>query len=189
MSIITAALASPTGTGNSMAFSIPAKLFELRNPEMQKRFELFDNVEHKMERVNVAGNICFINDAISETVNGVWYALQSINTPIIWITGGFPIPHPNAADLIELVRQKTKAIVCLGSSCQLQMGVFFKKNGKHFPVMVSAQNMQSAVKTAKRIGYNGDTVLLSSGTNMTNGLFQNYADCGEQFKSEIFNQS
>ena len=114
-------------------------------------------------------------------MNSTWYALESINKPIVWIAGGIDKGNDYSM-LSNLVKEKVKAIVCLGKN-NSKIHTAFNKEAKN---IVDASSMEEAVKAAYYLARNGDTVLLSPACASFD-LFENYEDRGNQFKNEVRN--
>ncbi len=181
MSILDLSLQGQHNTYNSMAAGIASMVFEIRNQQLKESLSDFKGVEHRLERFLKVHGIEFINDSKATNVNSTWYALESINTSIVWIVGG--IDKGNDYTMLEqLVRDKVKAIVCLGKNNTKLHQAF----GGLVKDMVDATSMQEAVKAAYYLARNGDTVLLSPACASFD-LFENYEDRGMQFKREVRN--
>lgn len=181
MSILDLSLHGQHNTYNSMAAGIASMVFEIRNQQLRESLSDFKGVEHRLERFLKVHGIEFINDSKATNVNSTWYALESIHTPVVWIVGG--IDKGNDYTMLEqLVREKVKAIVCLGKNNTKLHDAF----GGIVKSMVDTSGMQEAVKAAYYLARNGDTVLLSPACASFD-LFENYEDRGAQFKKEVRN--
>ncbi len=113
MSITELALQGKHNLYNSMASGITAKWLELRNPELRESMGNFKNIEHRLESVGKIAGISFINDSKATNVNSTWYALESMTSDVVLILGG--VDKGNDYTILKsLVKQKVKAIVCLG---------------------------------------------------------------------------
>jgi len=126
-------------------------------------------------------NVQYINDSKATNVNAAFYALDSMNTPTVWIVGGVDKGN-DYNELMSLVREKVKAIICLGVDNKKIIDVF----GNVVDIMVEVSNMEDAVKMAQRLTEKGDTVLLSPACASFD-LFENYEDRGNQFKQSVRN--
>lgn len=132
-----------------------------------------------MESVAKVRNIEFINDSKATNVNSTWYALESMNKPVIWIAGG--IDKGNDYSVLEpLVRKKVKGMICLGVDNTKLHSAF----GKMVDIMVSVSSMSDAVRMAYQLGNPGDVVLLSPACASFD-LFENYEDRGKKFKEAV----
>ncbi|MDD3685834.1 MAG: UDP-N-acetylmuramoyl-L-alanine--D-glutamate ligase, partial [Bacteroidales bacterium] len=141
---------------NSMAAGIVAQVLNIRKDVIRESLMDFRNVEHRLESVISVHGIKFINDSKATNVNSAWYALESVNSPIIWIAGG--IDKGNDYNMLkELVAQKVKAIVCLGKDNT----AIHKAFGDIVPKIVDTTSMMDAVKSAYYLGKKEYTVLLS----------------------------
>jgi len=136
----------------------------------------FTGVEHRMERVIKVHGIEFINDSKATNVNSTWYALECVANPVIWIAGGVDKGN-DYSELEELVKEKVKAIICMG----LDNSKIHKAFDKIVSNIIDVRSMQEAVQTAYFLGKDGDAVLLSPACASFD-LFENYEDRGWQFK-------
>jgi len=181
MSILELALQGKHNTYNSMAAGIASMIFEIRNEQLRESLANFTGVEHRLEHFLKVHGIEFVNDSKATNVNSVWYALESIRKPIVWIAGG--VDKGNDYTMLQkLAKEKVKAIVCLGKDNK-KLHEAFKGVVKN---IVDASSMEEAVKTAYYLARNGDTVLLSPACASFD-LFENYEDRGTQFKQKVRN--
>ena len=181
MSILELALQGKHNTYNSMAAGIASMIFEIRNEQLRESLADFKGVEHRLERFLKVHGIEFVNDSKATNVNSTWYALESIYKPIVWIAGG--VDKGNDYTMLKaLVKEKVKAIVCLGKDNK-KLHEAFKGVVKN---IVDASSMDEAVKAAYYLARNGDTVLLSPACASFD-LFENYEDRGTQFKQKVRN--
>ncbi len=164
---------------NSMAAGIVAQRLNIRKDIIRDSLMDFRNVEHRLEPVISVHGIKFINDSKATNVNSAWYALESVDTDIVWIAGGVDKGNDYSI-LTDLVKSKVKAIVCLGKDNSAIKKAF----GDISPRIVETTSMLEAVKTAYYLGDNGDTVLLSPACASFD-LFDNYEDRGSQFKMSV----
>jgi len=179
MSIQELALQGKHNLYNSMASGIASRILEIRKEVVRESFSDFENIEHRLEFVNSVHGIDFINDSKATNVNSTWYALESLQSPIIWIAGGVDKGNDYSM-LTELVQNRVKAIVCLGTDNKKLIKAF----KEIVPVIVEAASADEAVQTAYRLGKKGDTVLLSP-CCASFDLFENYEDRGRQFKASV----
>jgi UDP-N-acetylmuramoylalanine--D-glutamate ligase len=181
MSILDLSLQGKHNTYNSMAAGIASMVFQIRNEQLRESLAAFHGVEHRLERFLKVHGIEFINDSKATNVNSTWYALESIPKSIVWIAGG--IDKGNDYTMIKpLVKEKVKAIVCLGKD-NSKLHAAFDSLVKN---VVDASGMEEAVKAAYYLARNGDTVLLSPACASFD-LFENYEDRGKQFKEQVRN--
>jgi len=179
MSIHDLALQGKHNLFNSMAAGIGARILELRKEIVRESLEHFDQIEHRLEFVAKVNGITFINDSKATNVNSTWYALESQDSPVIWIAGGVDKGN-DYNELDELVKKKVKALICLGSDNSKLLKAF---EGK-VETIVEVRSAQDAVKIAYNLGYYGDIVLLSP-CCASFDLFENYEDRGQQFKAAV----
>ncbi|AXG74254.1 UDP-N-acetylmuramoyl-L-alanine--D-glutamate ligase [Flavobacterium arcticum] len=166
---------------NAMATSAIAKLMRVRKQTIRESLSDFQGVEHRLEKVLKIQNVQYINDSKATNTNATFFALDSMTTPTVWIVGG--VDKGNDYDeLMQLVNEKVKAIICLGVDNQKIINAF----GNVVDVMVETTSMSEAVKIAQKIAEKGDTVLLSPACASFD-LFENYEDRGRQFKAAVQN--
>jgi UDP-N-acetylmuramoylalanine--D-glutamate ligase len=162
-----------------MAGGIAARLLEVRKDAIRESLSDFQSVEHRLEFVSRINNIDFINDSKATNVNSTWYALESMNTPVVWIVGGVDKGN-DYESLLELVQSKVKAIVCLGKDNSKIIAAF----GGRVETIVEAGSAQEAVALSYRLATKGDSVLLSPACASFD-MFENYEDRGRQFKAAV----
>jgi UDP-N-acetylmuramoylalanine--D-glutamate ligase len=166
---------------NAMAATTVAQLLNIRKQTIRESLTNFQGAEHRLEKVLKIQGVQYINDSKATNVNSVFYALDSMTTPTVWIVGG--VDKGNDYDeLMPLVREKVKAIVCLGVDNTKIINAF----NNVVDVMVETTSMNEAVQLAQRLAEKGDSVLLSPACASFD-LFENYEDRGKQFKQAIYN--
>ncbi|MFN5842998.1 MAG: Mur ligase family protein, partial [Bacteroidota bacterium] len=164
---------------NSMAAGVAAQILEIRKETIRESLQDFKSLEHRLEFVASVNDIDFINDSKATNVNSVWYALESMNKPVIWIAGG--IDKGNDYSLMQdIVRNKVKAIVCLGKDNRKIHEAF----NRTVDMIVNTESMKDAVNAARHFATPGDVVLLSPGCASFD-LFEDFEDRGRQFKQEV----
>ncbi|ESU20165.1 UDP-N-acetylmuramoylalanine--D-glutamate ligase [Flavobacterium cauense R2A-7] len=166
---------------NAMAATTVAQLMRIRKETIRESLSNFQGVEHRLEKVLKIQNVQYINDSKATNVNATFFALDSMNTPTIWIVGGVDKGN-DYAELMPLVREKVKGIICLGVDNSKIMKAFEDV----VDVMIETTSMTDAVKIAQRMAEKGDTVLLSPACASFD-LFENYEDRGKQFKNAVQN--
>ena len=166
---------------NAMAAASVAKLMQIRKATIRESLTNFQGAEHRLEKVLKIQNVQYINDSKATNVNATFYALDSMTTPTVWIVGGVDKGN-DYTELMSLVNEKVKAIICLGVDNLKIINAF----GNVVDVMVEVDNMVDAVRTAQRIAEKGDTVLLSPACASFD-LFESYEDRGRQFKNAVQN--
>lgn len=166
---------------NAMAATSVAKLMQIRKATIRESLSNFQGVEHRLEKVLKIQNVQYINDSKATNVNATFFALDSMNTPTVWIVGGVDKGN-DYSELMSLVREKVKAIICLGVDNKKIIDVF----GNVVDIMVEVSTMNDAVKMAQRLTEKGDSVLLSPACASFD-LFESYEDRGNQFKQAVKN--
>lgn len=179
MSIYDFALKGKHNQYNTMAAGIAAVTIGLRKDKIREAIESFETLEHRMEHVSTVRGVEFINDSKATNVNSTWYALESMEKPVILILGG--VDKGNDYSLLaDLVKEKVKAIVCMGTDNRKIHEAF----GKSVELMVNTASASEAVKAAFHFADKGDVVLLSPACASFD-LFKNYEDRGRQFKEAV----
>ena len=164
---------------NTMAAATVARLLGIRKASIRESVANFQGAPHRLEKVLKIQHVQYINDSKATNVNATYYALESIRTPIVWIVGGVDKGNDYSA-LMPLVREKVKAIICLGADNSNIVEAF----GNAVELLVETYAMSEAVKVAYKIAGRGDTVLLSPACASFD-LFENYEDRGNQFKEAV----
>ena len=179
MSLEELALKGRHNTYNSMAAGIAGNILRIRKDIIRESLMDFQGVEHRLERFLKVHGIEFINDSKATNVNSTWYALESMTSPVIWIAGG--IDKGNDYDeLMPLVKNKVKALICLGKDNSKLHHAF----DNHIETIVDSASMKEAVQSAYYLAKDGDCVLLSPACASFD-LFDNYEDRGKQFKRMV----
>jgi len=166
---------------NSMAAAIAGKVLAIRKEVIRESLADFQGVEHRLEPVITVYGINFINDSKGTNVNSTWYALECMETEVVWIAGGIDKGN-DYSELYSVVKQKVRAIVCLGKDNKKIMEAFSDK----VPTIVETTSMEEAVRSAYYLAKKGQTVLLSPACASFD-LFSNYEDRGRQFKQAVRN--
>lgn len=166
---------------NSMAAALAAKAMDIDNEVIREGLSSFQAVEHRLEKVLSIRDVLYINDSKATNVDAAWYALECQTRPVIWIVGGTDKGN-DYSTLLDLAREKVKAIICLGVDNTKIHAAF---EGV-VPQMFDVTSAQDAVKTADSIAASGDVVLLSP-CCASFDLFKNYEDRGRQFKEAVRN--
>lgn len=166
---------------NAMAATSVAKLMQIRKQTIRESLSNFQGAEHRLEKVLKIQNVQYINDSKATNTNATFYALDSMSTPTVWIVGGVDKGN-DYSELMQLVREKVKAIICLGMDNKKIIDAF----GNVVDVMIEVHSMQDAVKMSQRLAEKGDAVLLSPACASFD-LFESYEDRGKQFKNAVQN--
>lgn len=179
MSVYDFALKGKHNQYNTMAAGIAACTLDIRKEKIREAVKTFQSLEHRLEYVATVRGVEFYNDSKSTNINSSWFALESLEKPIILILGG--VDKGNDYTLIkDLVKEKVKAIVCMGID-NTRIHSAFKKVVKK---IIDTQSAKGAVTTAFGLAAKGDAVLLSPACSSFD-LFKNYADRGNQFKEAV----
>lgn len=166
---------------NSMAASMAATAIDIRKEKIREALQTFESLEHRMEPVANIKGVEFINDSKATNVNSTWFALESMTKPVILILGG--VDKGNDYSLLkELVKEKVKAIVCMGTDNRKIHEAF----GDIVSLMVNTESAKEAVQAGFHFANKGDVVLLSPACASFD-LFKNYEDRGNQFKQAVKN--
>jgi len=166
-------------TYNSMAAGIAGSILGIRNEVIRESLSDFKGVEHRLEKLAHIRGVDFINDSKATNINSTWYALESMDDETVWIVGGVDKGN-DYSELMDLVKEKVKAIVCLG----VDNSKIHEAFDGVINTIVDTDSMQDAVKIAVELANEEATVLLSPACASFD-LFKSYEDRGEQFKDEV----
>ncbi len=166
-------------TQNSMAAATVAQLLNITDENIKESLSNFQSINHRMEHVLTIQKVKYINDSKATNVNAVYYALDSMNSPTVWIVGGIDKGN-DYEELFPLVREKVKAIICLGLDNKKIIDTFSSISDS----IIETTSMIEAVNYAYKIAKPNDTVLLSPACSSFD-LFENYEDRGNQFKEYV----
>ncbi|MFT4678080.1 MAG: UDP-N-acetylmuramoylalanine--D-glutamate ligase [Flavobacteriales bacterium] len=179
MSIHNLALKGKHNRHNSMASGVAGRVLELRKDIVRDSLTHFENIEHRLEFVAKVAGVEFINDSKATNVNSTWYALESMDKPVIWIAGGVDKGN-DYADLIPLLEGRVKALICLGKDNEKLHAAF---DGV-IETIIDVESASEAVRIGYELGMKGDVVLLSPACASFD-LFDSYEDRGQRFKSAV----
>ena len=179
MSIYDFALKGKHNAYNTMAASIAASTLGIRKEKIREAVSNFHSLEHRMEFVATVKGVDFINDSKATNVNSTWYALESMQKPAILVLGGVDKGNDYAL-IADLVKEKVKAIVCMGTD-NAKLIEFFKDKVAQ---IIEVDSAKKAVDASFKLAEKGDVVLLSPACASFD-LFKNYEDRGQQFKESV----
>lgn len=179
MSIHDLALKGKHNAQNSLASGIASRILEIRKETVRESLTDFVNVEHRLEFVAKVHGIEFINDSKATNVNSTWFALESMDKPTVWIVGGVDKGN-DYSELIHLVRDKVKAIICLGKD----NGKIIEAFSGEVATIVEVRTAIEAVAYGYRLAKKNETVLLSPACASFD-LFENYEHRGNEFKKAV----
>lgn len=179
MSIHDLALKGKHNTQNSLASGLTSRILDIRKEVVRESLSDFVNVEHRLEFVAKVCGIEFINDSKATNVNATWFALESMEQPTVWIVGGVDKGN-DYSELTDLVKEKVKAIICLGKDNQKIRDAFENV----VETIVETSSAMEAVAYGYRLAKKDETVLLSPACASFD-LFENYEDRGNQFKAAV----
>lgn len=179
MSIYDLALKGKHNAQNSLASSIASRIADIKKEIIRESLADFQNVEHRLEFVARVNGIEFINDSKATNVNSTWYALESMEKPTVWILGGVDKGN-DYTELFDLVKEKVKAIICLGSDNAKIIDAFKDQ----VETIVEAGSANEAVAWGYRLATKDETVLLSPACASFD-LFEDFEDRGNQFKQAV----
>lgn len=166
---------------NSMAAAIAAKAIKIDKKVIRESLMTFQGVEHRMEKVLKIKDVLYINDSKATNVNSTWYALESMQTPVVWIAGGTDKGN-DYEPLFDFVKDKVRVLICMGVDNEKLHRDFADK----VDIILDAKSAQEAVGQAYNLAKPGETVLLSP-CCASFDLFKNYEDRGRQFKEAVKN--
>jgi UDP-N-acetylmuramoylalanine--D-glutamate ligase len=164
---------------NMLAATLAAQSVGVKPEAVREGLQTFQNAAHRLEPAGEINGVQFINDSKATNVDSVYYALESMTTPVVWIAGG--LDKGNEYDqLAPLVREKVKALICLGKDNRKLVDYFSDR----VPALFETQDINEAVAKGLALANPGDTVLLSPACASFD-LFRNYQDRGDQFKEAV----
>ncbi len=166
---------------NAMAASTIASLLKISKDSIRESLTHFKGAPHRMEKVLTIQRVQYINDSKATNINATFFAIESIDTPLVWIVGGVDKGN-DYESLLPMVRKKAKAIICLGVDNEKLRNTFENVTD----IFIETQSMSEAVKIAYKVAVPKDTVLLSPACASFD-LFKNYEDRGNQFKNAVRN--
>lgn len=181
MSITSFALQNNYKVKKAMASRLAEELIHVRKQTIRDILSVYDTEEHRLEPVLKINGVQYINDSKAVNINASYFALESMEKPTVWIAGGdnhVNDYHP----LLPIVREKVKAIICLGPDNDR----IFQTFGNVIDIMIEVHSMEEAVHIAYRLTEKGDAVLLSPGSRSC-GLYNDYTECGKHFKQSVRN--
>lgn len=181
MPIATIGIQGEHNVKNAMAASTVATLLRIRKQTIRESLEGFQGVEHRLEKVLKINNVLYINDSKATNVNATYFALDSMENPTVWIVGGVDKGN-DYNELLPLVNEKVKAIICLGVDNEKLISAF----GNIVDTIVETDSMATAVQVAYKLAERNNSVLLSPACASFD-LFENYEDRGRQFKDAVRN--
>ena len=164
---------------NSMAAAIAAKVMDIDNEAIRNGLSTFQAVEHRLEKVLSIGDVLYVNDSKATNVDAAWYALECQTRPVVWIAGGTDKGN-DYTSLLPLVKEKVKALICMGVDNAKLHASF----GDVVAEIHDVRSAEDAVKKAHELACAGDVVLLSP-CCASFDLFKNYEDRGRQFKEAV----
>ena len=179
MPLSTLSIKGKHNTKNAMAATMAAQLLKVRKQSIKESLSNFEGAEHRLENVAKVKGIEYINDSKATNVNATFYALECMDKSTVWIVGGVDKGN-DYNDLLPLVREKVKAIVCLGLDNDKIKNTF----GNVVDIIVETAGAEEAVKVSQKLAERGETVLLSPACASFD-LFDNYEDRGRQFKKAV----
>jgi UDP-N-acetylmuramoylalanine--D-glutamate ligase len=179
MPLSTLSVKGKHNTKNAMAATMAAQLLKVRKESIKESLSNFEGAEHRLENVAKIKDVEYINDSKATNVNATFYALECMDKQTVWIVGGVDKGN-DYNDLLPLVREKVKAIVCLGVDNEKIKSTF----SNVVDIIVETAGAEEAVKVSEKLAERGDAVLLSPACASFD-LFENYEDRGRQFKKAV----
>ncbi len=164
---------------NAMAATMAAQLLKVRKESIKESLSNFEGAEHRLENVAKVRGVEYVNDSKATNVNATFYALECMDKATVWIVGGVDKGN-DYNDLLPLVREKVKAIICLGLDNEKIKRTF----GNVVDMIIETAGAEEAVKVSHKLAEKGDVVLLSPACASFD-LFENYEDRGRQFKKAV----
>ena len=164
---------------NAMAAALATLAAGIEPKNIKRSIYEFSPVEHRLEPAGKQDDIEWVNDSKATNVDSVWYALESMKRPTVWIAGGTDKGN-DYTPLKEFARRKVKALICMGVDNAKLMREF----DGIVPIIRNCNTFEDAMKAAKEAATSGDTVLLSPACASFD-LFRNYEERGRMFKEWV----
>ncbi len=164
---------------NAMAAALATMAAGVEPEQIARSIYDFAPVEHRLEPAGERDGVEWINDSKATNVDSVWYALESMTRPVVWIAGGTDKGN-DYTPLKEFAQKKVKALVCMG----LDNEKLVREFSDIVPKVVSCSSLDDAMRAAQSLATDGDTVLLSPACASFD-LFKNYEQRGELFKEWV----
>ena len=156
-----------------------ARIMGLSEDKIAEGLRTFKNLPHRLESCGMVNGVEFINDSKATNVDSVYYALDAMTKPVVWIAGGTDKGNDYSV-LFPLVEKRVKALICLGLDNEKLKNSF----KPHIPIIFESIKVSEVVETGLKVAAPGDVVLLSPACASFD-LFKNYMDRGDQFKEEV----
>ena len=166
---------------NAMAAITVSDLLKIDNKIIRESLLTFSGLPHRLENFLKIQGVNYINDSKATNVNAAYYALDSMKSPTVWIAGGVDKGN-DYSELLPIVREKVKAIICLG----IDNAKIIETFKPVIEIIVETESITEAVKVANKIAEKKDNVLLSPACASFD-LFDSYEDRGDQFKKAVRN--
>jgi UDP-N-acetylmuramoylalanine--D-glutamate ligase len=160
---------------NTMAAAMAAMAAGVATESIVQTVVGFKGIEHRLESVGEIDGVEYINDSKATNVDSVWYALESMTRPVVWIAGG--TDKGNDYEPLLPFAPKIKALVCMGINNEKLVRSF----RGHIDEIHSTASLDDAMKRAQRLASPGDVVLLSPACASFD-LFKNYEQRGDLFR-------
>lgn len=163
---------------NAMAATLAALAAGVSTEQIEQTLYAFEGVEHRLERVAEIGGVEWINDSKATNVDSVWYALESMTRPTVWIAGGTDKGN-DYEPLKEFVGRKVKTLVCMGVNNEKLLEEF-----RGIVPVYNTSSLDECISVCSRVAVKGDAVLLSPACASFD-LFKNYEQRGKLFKQKV----
>ncbi len=164
---------------NAEAAALAAQAAGVATSQILESIYSFAPVEHRAEPAGEKAGVLYINDSKATNVDSVWYALESMTRPTVWIAGGTDKGN-DYAPLMEFARAKVHTLVCMG----LDNEMLEREFEGVIPTIISTSSLDDALTAARDSAKSGDVVLLSPACASFD-LFKNYEHRGEMFKEWV----
>ena len=163
---------------SSMVAGITSKVLQIRKESIKLSLSDLNTVDHRQEYITTIDGVMYYDDSRAENVNATWFTFQNIVKPVVWIAGGDD-SLADFKDLKKVVKQKVRAMVCVGESNAKLKKAFHKDITDLFEV----ESMDEAVNLASLLAQNNDIVLFSPACKSSTG--ETYTERGKQFTETV----
>lgn len=169
-------LIGPHNQRNILAALLAVRSYGLAANQVLTGISTFRPITHRLQPIDAINDVFFVNDSKATNVDAVQYALEAMDTPVIWLAGGVDKGN-DYRPLLELISDKVKVLIILGDHDTKLRECF---SGE----ILQVHSMKEAVTEAMKLAQPGDTVLLSPACASFD-LFRNYEDRGNQFIESV----
>ena len=162
----------------TMVDDISSKVLQIRKEHIKLSLSDLNTVDHRQEYITTIDGVMYYDDSRAENVNATWFTFQNIVKPVVWIAGGDD-SMADFKDLKKVVKQKVRAMVCIGEGNAKLKKTFHKDINDIFDV----ESVDEAVNLASLLAQEDDIVLFSPACKSAIG--ETYTERGTLFTETV----